>query len=319
VFDAYFSTYLRASADLFRIYRAGGGRIEGAELPAPLASLLAETASNTANEFFQLCARSLDYCPPVDTTFGDFLRALITVSADLNPDDDLGIRQELMQAFRVRGIYPDSASFFSEGALRWPRVPDWTKSPVDGALPPVAATIVNNATKRREKRELVFGSASGLTKEEKDLNGEILRRYAWENAARLGFDADPALPADLRPYAPSFHPVFRVSPDGQLRIDMVVELVQTRRVPFDKAFPDAGSFPLRGGVTLIVAAPDRDATGHRVPPKVRFAIGKRLIGQDGFDRETSQRAYNMALGLMNGNTEDERHFQANFGLVHLGA
>ena len=42
---------------------------------------------------------------------------------------------------------------------------------------------------------------------------------------------------------------------------MIVELVQTRRVPFDKAFPEAGSFPLRGGVTLIVAAPDRDASG----------------------------------------------------------
>jgi hypothetical protein len=317
VFDAYFSTYLRASADLFRIYRAGGGRVEGAELPASLANLLAETASRTADEFFQLCARSLDYCPPVDITFGDFLRALITVSADLKPDDDLGIRQELMQAFRVRGIYPDSASFFSEGALRWPRVPDWTRSPVADALPPVAATIVNEATKRPEKRELIFGSASGLTKEEKDLNGEILRRYAWENAARLGFNADPALPANLQPYAPSFHQVFRVY-DGQLRIDMVVELVQTRRVPFDKAFPEAGSFPLRGGVTLIVAAPDRDATGHRVPPKVRFAIGKRLIGKEGVDREASQRTYSMAIGLMNGNTNDERHFQANFGLVHQG-
>ena len=62
---------------------------------------------------------------------------------------------------------------------------------------------------------------------------------------------------------------------------MVVELVQTRWVPFDKAFPDAGSFPLRGGVTLIVAAPDRDATATMCPPRVRFAIGKRLIGGGG--------------------------------------
>jgi len=51
---------------------------------------------------------------------------------------------------------------------------------------------------------------------------------------------------------------------------------------------------------------------------VRFAIGKRLIGKEGVDREASQRAYSMAIGLMNGNTEDERHFQANFGLVHQG-
>ncbi len=318
VFDAYFSTYLRASADLFRIYRAGGGQVEHAELPGALANLLAETASRTAGDFFQLCARALDYCPPVDITFGDFLRALITVSADLKPDDDLGVRQELMQAFRVRGIFPESASFFSEDALRWPRVPDWTRKPAPDALPPVAAMVTDRATKRTEKVELVFGSASGLTRAQKDLNGEILRRYAWENAARLGFDADPALPPERRPYAPSFHQVFRVSADGQLRVDMVVELVQTRRIPFDKAFPEAGSFPLRGGVTLIVSGPDRDATGHHVPPKVRYAIGKPLVGPEGARREASQRSYSMAIGLMNGDTDDDRQFQANFGLVHQG-
>jgi hypothetical protein len=318
VFDAYFSTYLRASADLFRIYRAGGAQVEGAELPAALANQLAETASRMANEFFQLCARALDYCPPVDITFGDFLRALITASADLKPDDELGVRQELMQAFRVRGVYPESASFFSEDALRWPRVPDWTRKPAPDALPPVMATVHDGATRRSEKVELVFGSPSGLSRAQKDRNGEILRQYAWENAARLGFDADPALPPERRPYAPSFHQVFRISADGQLRIDMVVELVQTRRVPFDRNFPEAGSFPLRGGVTLIVAAPDRDATGHHVPPKVRFAIGKPLLGKLGSEREASQRNYAMAIGLMNGDTDDERHFQANFGLVHQG-
>jgi hypothetical protein len=318
VFDAYFSTYLRASADLFRIYRAGGAQVEGAELPAALANQLAETASRMANEFFQLCARALDYCPPVDITFGDFLRALITASADLKPDDELGVRQELMQAFRVRGVYPESASFFSEDALRWPRVPDWTRKPAPDALPPVMATVHDGATRRSEKVELVFGSPSGLSRAQKDRNGEILRQYAWENAARLGFDADPALPPERRPYAPSFHQVFRISADGQLRIDMVVELVQTRRVPFDRNFPEAGSFPLRGGVTLIVAAPERDATGHHVPPKVRFAIGKPLLGKLGSEREASQRNYAMAIGLMNGDTDDERHFQANFGLVHQG-
>ena len=35
----------------------------------------------------------------------------------LKPDDDRGLRQMLMQAFRARGIYPESASFFSEDAL----------------------------------------------------------------------------------------------------------------------------------------------------------------------------------------------------------
>ena len=318
VFDAYFSTYLRAAADLFRIFRAGGGQIDPAELPASLADLLAQTASTTANEFFQLCARALDYCPPVDITFGDYLRALITASVDLKPEDDRGIRQALMQGFRARGIYPESATFFSEDALGWTRVPEWTARPVEDALPPVIADIVDPKTGQPEERELVFGNPGGLTKAQKDLNGEILRRYAWKNAARLGFETDPGLPADAKPYAPSFHQVFRVTPDGRLRIDMVVELVQTRWAPFEPAFPQAGSFPLRGGVTLIVSAPERDAYGRYGPPKVRFAIHKVLAGDQGKQREARQRSYALAMGLMNGDTNDDRHFQVNFGLVHQG-
>jgi hypothetical protein len=317
VFDAYFSVYLRASADLFRIFRAGGGEIQPAELPAPLANLLAETAAKTANDFFQLCARALDYCPPVDITFGDYLRALITASLDLAPDEGRGVRQALMQGFRSRGIYPESARFFSEGALSWAAVPEWTSNPVDDALPPVAATVVNPATNKPEALSLAFGAAGGLSREQMDLNGEILRQYAWDNAARLGFDADPALPENRRPYAPSFHQLFRISPDGRLRIDTIVELVQTRRVPFDAGHPEAGTFPLRGGTTLIVAAPERDPRG-RLLPKVRYAIRKGLTGAQGQAREARQRKFCLAQGLQNGDTEDRRHFQVDFGLVHQG-
>ena len=121
VFDAYFSVYLKRTADLFRTYRAGGAK-DTDDLPIAMARLLAQQASDTAAEFFQLVARALDYCPPVDVTFGDFLRALITVNIDLKEDDGRMVRDSLMQAFRVRGIYPEGASFFSEDALCWPRV-----------------------------------------------------------------------------------------------------------------------------------------------------------------------------------------------------
>jgi len=83
VFDAYFQIYLRRTADLFRIYRSGGGNAQ-AELSIPLARLLADEASRTARLFFMVCVRALDYCPPVDITFGDFLRAVIT--SDCNSD-----------------------------------------------------------------------------------------------------------------------------------------------------------------------------------------------------------------------------------------
>jgi hypothetical protein len=297
VFDAYFSVYLRRTADLFRIFRAGGGDPRSDELPGALARQLAEQASRTAAEFFQLCARALDYCPPVDLTFGDYLRALITVDRDLRPVDVGSRRDALMQAFRLRGIYPESASFFSEDALCWPRVPR-------GALPPVHG--------------LVFGNPNGLTRAEKDVNGEVLRAYAQKNAAALGFDPDPALPDPFKPYAPSFHPMFRIGPDGALQVEMIVELTQTRRVPFERRLPEAGAFPLRGGVTLIIGAPEVDGHGVAGDPEVRFAVAKPLAGQDGQAREARQRDHQLRLGLLDGNTDDPKHFQANFGLLHQG-
>ena len=88
VFDAFFSVYMKRADPLFRIYRACDPASNQTDLPGPMAELLAEYASETAVAFFQLCARAIDYCPPVDITFGDFLRALITVSKDLDPADD---------------------------------------------------------------------------------------------------------------------------------------------------------------------------------------------------------------------------------------
>src|SRR6516164_159267 len=138
VFDAYVTTYLRRTADLFQIYRAGGSTV-GIDLPYPLARLLAEEASRWAEQFFSVCVRALDYCPPVDITFGDFLRAVITSDFDLHPTDKSGLRDAFMQSFRIRGIVPE-ASFFSDTAIAWPMAKD---------LPPIP--------------NLEFGDPNGLT------------------------------------------------------------------------------------------------------------------------------------------------------------
>ena len=310
VFDAFFSVYIRRTAKLFQIFRAGGGTVRPDELPAPLADLLVDRAQKTADEFFQLCARALDYCPPVDITFGDFLRAMMTTSRDLDHADAHGVREALMQAFRARGIYPDSASFFSDDALCWPLVP---RTPAPGSLPPVKAKIQDPATGLEVMTTLAFGRASGMTTEEKDQNGAVLRAYAWRNASQLGFDDDPRLPPERRPYAASFHTAFRVDASGRSRSEMIVELVQTRRVRFDPESDNAGTFPLRAGVTLIVAAPEVQF-GVAGEARVRFAIGKPMTKA----REDSQRRFCLDMGLNAGDTSEDSHFAANFGLVHQG-
>lgn len=293
VFDAYFSIYVRRTADLFRIYRAGGGDPDAVGLPSALASRLADEAVRTADIFFTICVRALDYCPPVDITFGDFLRAVITADLDLHPVDPLGIRDALMQGFRRRGIVPASARFFSEGAIAWPRA-SWM------ALPPV--------------KGLEFGDPNGLTREEQGRNARALSRYFGEPwiLKRLGLD-----PAGHMRIA-SFHPVFRVNPDGSLRSDMVVELVQRRDAPFDEDTPEFGSFPLRGGAAVILSRPT--PAERRRDPKagapVRYVIGKQLRGPEGEAREARQRAYCLRLGLAEG--RDPARFRIDFALVHGG-
>ncbi|MFO1162952.1 MAG: peptidase M4 [Reyranellaceae bacterium] len=292
VFDAYFTVYMGRAEGLFRVYRAGGGTRTD-DVPVPLAELLAGYASETATTFFRLCARALDYCPPVDVTFGDFLRALITVSKDLDPVDNDGIRDALMEGFRLRGIYAESASFYSEDALSWPRVPE-------GALPAIDG--------------LVFGSPNGLTSAEKDRDGDVLRKWASDNREKLGLD--PTLPLTV----PSFHPVFRTLTNGSLRMEMVIEIIQSRTAAFDPHVPDAGAFPFRGGVTLIVEAPEMEHgdEGHTVAkaPVVRFAIAKSTVGSAGKQREEMQRSFAIAQGLAAGDISEPGHFQANFGLLH---
>ena len=196
-----------------------------------------------------------------------------------------------MEAFRLRGIYSKSASYYSEDALCWP---------TDCDLPPIP--------------DLVFGGPNGLTTEEKNHNGDVLRIWANKNRAALGLDRR------LAAHVPSFHSVFRTKKNGRLRVEMVVEVIQGRLADLDSAVPGAGSFPFRGGVTLIVEAPElvTDATGmaHALPPRVRFAIGRSLVGPESQEREQSQRAFTIAQGLANGNLQDPAHFQANFGLVH---
>jgi hypothetical protein len=133
IFDAMFSVYQRHTADLFRIHRAGGGRIDSDDLPEPLALRLCDEVDRIATRFFQMCWRALDYCPPISTTIDDFLRACITADYDYSPDDPWDLRDALTQAFRIRGIVPKGVAFFSEDTLRWPTAePDeWKRSALD--------------------------------------------------------------------------------------------------------------------------------------------------------------------------------------------
>jgi hypothetical protein len=80
---------------------------------------LAREASKTAGHVLNICIRALDYCPPVDLKFGEYLRGLITADRDLVPDDSWGYRPAFIQGFHRRGIYPENVRNLSTGSLCW--------------------------------------------------------------------------------------------------------------------------------------------------------------------------------------------------------
>jgi hypothetical protein len=80
---------------------------------------LANEASKIASQFLVICLRAVDYCPPIDITFGEFLRAVITADRDLVPDDPWAYREAWLDAFRIRQIFPSDVQHMSEDAIEW--------------------------------------------------------------------------------------------------------------------------------------------------------------------------------------------------------
>jgi hypothetical protein len=128
VFEAFLSIYKSRIADLLRIASNGTGVLTPGELHPDLVNRLADEAAKTAKQILSMCIRALDYCPPVDINFGDYLRAIITSDTDLVPDDDLGYRIAFIEAFRRRGIYPRDIRTLSEESLCWSQGQDDDKS-----------------------------------------------------------------------------------------------------------------------------------------------------------------------------------------------
>ena len=307
VFDAYFSIYVRRTSDLMRIARAGGMAGGGLsdDLHPDLVNRLAETATKTATHFLNICIRALDYCPPVDILFGDFLRAMITSDHDLFPDDRYGYRAALIDAFRSRGIVPENVSSYSEESLFW-------------CPPEVTGTgIDDHHLLRCEGLQFdVFNAEDKeYVKALQKKNAIILHQFAVKNAKELGLSTDP----DLKIWVGSFHEMHRMSDDGKLMFDIVVEFTQRRgKVSFDPTDPNSPTFTFLGGTTLIL-----DQNGW-----VRYAIKKNIGDKKDDDKNIRlkrQRDYLLMrqseMGLApytDERTVFERAMKADFGLIHRG-
>jgi len=281
VFEAFFKVYIARANRHLQVFHAGG-RTDADDIPAPLIDALCDEATRTAQQFFRMCARALDYMPPVDVTFGDFLRAVLTAQIDHDPDDSEYLCDAWMQAFRVRHLLPQDAPFFSVDGLCWPQFGD--DVPV---------------------KNLPFGGPLGLSPPEKGKTARALEAFVKENRDLLGLDKKT--PFTL----PSFHPLYRVDRSGSVRWDLMVEVVQTR-------FAKAGSadYPMRGGTTLIISTHSVAGGGQQGRTFLRYAIAKPLGGRSGKSRGQQQTAFLQDQGQRPGGKPSS--LRANFAHLHGG-
>lgn len=93
-----------------KVWRARIDKLErgrkGAKIDLPL---VVEQGADAANQLLTMAIRALDYAPPTDLQFSDYLSALITADKELVPDDSkYHYREILLKSFRDYGIEPAS-------------------------------------------------------------------------------------------------------------------------------------------------------------------------------------------------------------------
>lgn len=250
VFDAFLQIYKRRTEDLLRLATGGTGVLPQGAISTDLVNRLAREASKVAGQMLNICIRALDYCPPIDIVFGEYLRALITADTDLVPYDRMGYRVAFIEAFRDRGIYPKDVKHLSPGSLRWEAPPlPLQQAKVRVVLDKMSTNWDLNSERRKawdlsNDNARVFWhwlmDAAAVSDEELAALGLI--RIAAPKPYRIGTQDGELRRIEVH----SVRPVRRVSPDGNILSDLVVEITQSFR---PKGMPGVR---FRGGCTLII-------------------------------------------------------------------
>ncbi|MDZ4406263.1 MAG: hypothetical protein U1A53_26630 [Prosthecobacter sp.] len=117
VFDVFLTLLRQRSMELLGLTRHES--MPGEKLPPHLIDALSSVAAKSASHVLRMCIRAIDYCPPVDVNFGDFLRAMVTADKDVVPDDERNYRIAIVESFRRYGVYPMDLSSLSAESLLW--------------------------------------------------------------------------------------------------------------------------------------------------------------------------------------------------------
>jgi hypothetical protein len=285
VFQAFLEIYDARVADLKRLATGGTGVLPPGEIPFDLVNRMAREAATAADHVLRTCIRALDYCPPVDLTFGDYLRALITADMDIEPEDELNYRTAFISGFRARGIFPKDVRNLSEENLRW--------------QPPRIQLGPDRMHKLLGSLDLTWNLSSNRRQSyaHSESNGFLLWRWLQQNLSdaeaaaveddlglylRAGSRVPKEVPTgqDGTPVLEihSVRPARRIGSRGQQLTDLVVEAVQRYIVPD----PDT-SQPVthRGGCTILI---DIEQARFRYAVRKRVGSAGRIAAENSFMR-----------------------------------
>lgn len=148
--------------------------------------IVVEEGARAADHLLTMAIRAIDYCPPVDLSFTDYLSALLTVDREVVPDDRYGYRGALLASFKDYGILPSS------------------DADTDGTWKRCDRSFVHSQThfdSMLRDREEVF-------------------RFIWENRDPLDIGHVGYIEVQ------SVRPSFRIAPDGFMLRETIVEYIQ---------------------------------------------------------------------------------------------
>jgi hypothetical protein len=187
------------------------GRDSNNRLPAVR---VIEEGSEIADRMLTMAIRALDYMPPTDIEFGDYVSALITSDLEIRPDDSrYSLREHLRRSFAQFGIAPAAAGRAGGEAGQWDAPLDQPSLPPDPSSP------------TRDARALDY---SFVHREALERDRDEVFRFLWQNRRVLGL-CDEAYTE-----VGAVRPCLRVDQDGFTLRETVADYVQILIVRADE-------------------------------------------------------------------------------------
>jgi hypothetical protein len=276
IFGAFIDIYMRRTGDLFRIATGGTGILNNGAIHPDLGSRLADEARKAAQHVLTMCIRALDFGPPIDLNFGDYLRAIITADYEVSPEDNYGYRVAFVESFRNWGIYPSSMQTLSPETLRWRGLQfDKSQAVLSDVLPTARQftdqvrylELDSSYPREMSLRERMFRHSRKWREVLHDKLKDRIQRASADERAMLGADLGLDFSTGREHFElHSLRMAEKIGPDNDVQCHLLLQLLQHR----DEAAGGGNTFRFSGGTTLVV-----DEKSLRVKYSILRSIGSK--------------------------------------------